>query len=84
MTATTGHNSLASGKLKSLIGRIERIEVDLANAQSDRKEIYKEAKSSGFDAKVMRKVVRLRKLDPADRAEEDALVDVYLSALGDE
>ena len=78
-----GHNSISAQKLKSFIGRIERVEVDVANAQADRKEIYAEAKSAGFDAKIMRKVVRLRKLDPADRAEEDALVQTYMDAVGD-
>lgn len=76
-----GHNSISGQKLKSLVGRIERIEVDLANAQTDRKEIYAEAKASGYDAKILRRVVKLRKLDPADLAEEAALVETYLAAL---
>jgi uncharacterized protein (UPF0335 family) len=75
-------NASAQGKLKSLIERIERLEEDRKAVSSDLREVYAEAKGEGFDAKILRKVVRLRGLDSAKRAEEEALIDLYLSAIG--
>jgi uncharacterized protein (UPF0335 family) len=72
----------AQGKLKSLIERIERLEEDKAAVMTDLKEVYSEAKGEGFDVKIIRKVVRLRKADAAKREEEDALVELYISAIG--
>jgi len=75
-------NSTAQGKLKSLIERIERLEEDKAAVAADLKEVYAEAKGEGFDTKIMRKVIRLRKQDTAKRQEEEALIDLYISAIG--
>jgi uncharacterized protein (UPF0335 family) len=75
-------NSAAQSQLKSVIERIERLEEDKAAVSSDLKEVYAEAKGNGFDTKILRKVVRLRKQDKAKRLEEEALVDLYLSAIG--
>jgi uncharacterized protein (UPF0335 family) len=75
-------NSTAQGKLKSLIERIERLEEDKAAVANDLKEVYGEAKSEGFDVKIVRKVVRLRKQDSAKRQEEEALIELYISAIG--
>jgi len=75
-------NTSAQGKLKSLIERIERLEEDKAAVANDLKEVYAEAKGEGFDTKILRKVVRLRKQDTAKRQEEEALIDLYLSAIG--
>ena len=75
-------NSTAQGQLKSVIERIERLEEDKAAISADLKEVYLEAKGNGFDVKIIRKVIRLRKQDTAKRQEEDALVDLYLSAIG--
>jgi uncharacterized protein (UPF0335 family) len=72
----------AQGRLKSLIERIDRLEEDKAALQADLKEVYAEATAEGFDAKILRKVVRLRKQDRAKRQEEEALIDLYLQALG--
>lgn len=72
----------AQGKLKSLIERIERLEEDKATVMADLKEVYAETKGEGFDTKIVRKVIRLRKQDKAKRMEEEALVDLYLSAIG--
>lgn len=72
----------AQGRLKSFIERIERLEEDKAAIAADLKEVYAEAKGEGFDTKVMRKVIRLRKQDRAKRQEEEALIDLYLSAIG--
>jgi len=75
-------NSAAQSQLKSVIERIERLEEDKAAVSADLKEVYLEAKGNGFDVKILRKVVRLRKQDKAKRQEEEALVDLYLSAIG--
>ena len=75
-------NATAQTKLKSIIERIERLEEDKAAVASDLKEVYAEAKGEGFDTKILRKVVRLRKQDSAKRQEEEALVDLYISAIG--
>jgi uncharacterized protein (UPF0335 family) len=75
-------NVAAQGKLKSLIERIERLEEDKAGIAGDLKEVYAEAKGEGFDVKIMRKIVRLRKQDRAKRQEEEALLDLYISAIG--
>lgn len=74
--------SAAQGRLKSLIERIERLEEDKAAVSGDLKEVYNEAKGEGFDTKILRKVVRLRKQDKVKRQEEEALIDLYLSAIG--
>lgn len=75
-------NVSAQGKLKSLVERIERLEEDKAAVATDLKEVYAEAKGDGFDVKILRKVVRLRKQDNAKRQEEEALIDLYISAIG--
>ena len=75
-------DTTAQGKLKSLIERIERLEEDKAAVSADLKEVYLEAKGEGFDVKIVRKIVRLRKQDTAKRQEEEALIELYLSAIG--
>ena len=75
-------NSTAQSQLKSVIERIERLEEDKAAISADLKEVYLEAKGNGFDVKILRKVIRLRKQDKAKRQEEEALLDLYLSAIG--
>ncbi|WP_254601074.1 DUF2312 domain-containing protein [Caulobacter sp. S45] len=75
--------SAAQGRLKSFIERIERLEEDKAAVMADLKEVYAEAKSEGFDTKILRKVIRLIKQDKAKRQEEEALIDLYLSAIGE-
>ena len=75
-------NQAAQGRLKSLIERIERLEEDKAVVANDLKEVFAEAKGEGFDTKILRKVIRLRKQDKAKRLEEEALIDLYLSAIG--
>ena len=75
-------NTTAQGKLKSLVERIERLEEDKAAVANDLKEVFAEAKGEGFDVKILRKVIRLRKQDVAKRQEEEALIDLYVSAIG--
>ena len=72
----------AQGRLKTIIERIERLEEDKAAVMEDLKQVYLEAKGEGFDTKILRKVVRLRKQDKVKRQEEEALIDLYLSAIG--
>ena len=74
----------AQGQLKAIIERIERLEEDKAAVAADLKEVYAEAKGNGFDTKILRKVVRFRKQDTAKRQEEEALLDLYLSAIGEQ
>lgn len=72
----------AQERLRSFIERIERLEEEKAGLTADIKEVYDEAKGTGFDAKIMRQVVRLRKMEPADRQEQEMILDTYLHALG--
>ncbi|MET3665936.1 DUF2312 domain-containing protein [Caulobacter sp. 1776] len=76
-------NSTAQGQLKSIIDRVERLEVEKAEITEQMKEVYAEAKGNGFDVKILKKVVRIRKQDRAKRQEEDAIFDLYLSAIGE-
>lgn len=69
-------------ELRQFIERIETIEEEIKAAQDDRKEVYAELKGRGFDAKVVAKVIALRKRDKDDVAEEEAILDLYKSALG--
>ena len=62
--------------------RVERLEEDRANLNADIREVYAEAKSAGFDAKTMRQLIRLRKLEPAERQEQEHLLEVYRNAVG--
>ena len=75
--------SAAQGRLRSIIERIERLEEDKAAVMADQKEVFSEAKGEGYDVKILRKVIRIRKQDKAKRQEEDAILDLYLSALGE-
>ena len=75
-------NGTAQTQLKTIIERIERLEEDKAAIMADQKEIFAEAKGNGFDVKIIRKVIRLRKQDKAKRQEEEAILDLYLSAIG--
>jgi uncharacterized protein (UPF0335 family) len=74
--------AFAKDQLKSLVERVERLEEEKAALTADIREVYSEAKGQGFDTKIIRQVVRLRKLDRADRQEQEAILDLYLAALG--
>jgi uncharacterized protein (UPF0335 family) len=78
--AKTG--GIAAERLKSFIERIERLEEEKAALAADVREVYAEAKGTGFDTKIMRQIVKLRKMDEAARAEQDALLDLYKKAIG--
>ena len=73
---------IAADRLRSFLERIERLEEEKAGLTADIREIYAEAKGSGFDTKVMSQIVRLRKMDDAARQEQEALLDVYRRAIG--
>ena len=73
---------VAGGQLKSFIERIERLEEEKKGIADDIRDVFAEAKGQGFDTKVMRQVIRLRKKDASEREEEEALLDLYMHALG--
>lgn len=73
---------IAGDALKAYIERIERLEEEKAAIAADIREIYSEAKGNGFDPKIMRQVYRMRKMDSADREEQEYLVEIYKRALG--
>lgn len=72
----------ASDQLKAIIERIEHLEEEKKAIADDIRDVYAEAKGNGFDVKALRTVVRLRKQDKAERAEQEAILEVYLQALG--
>jgi uncharacterized protein (UPF0335 family) len=78
-----GHNSVNGGHLKSFIERIERMEEEKKALAEDIRDIYAEAKGNGYDAKIMRKIVAMRKQDATKRREEEEITQLYLAALGE-
>lgn len=80
--ATVNPDSVAQDQLKAFIERIERLEEEKAAIAGDIKEVYAEAKGNGFDTKVLRKIVSIRKQDQNERMEQESLLELYLSALG--
>ncbi len=78
MTATT----FAREQLRSIIERIERMEEEKKTIAGDIKEIYAEAKANGFDTKILRMIISLRKKEAAEREEEQSMLDLYMAALG--
>lgn len=81
--AKEGHNSSATDdRLRLLIERVERLEEEKKGIADDIKDVYDEAKAVGYDAKIMRQIVRLRKMKPDDRREMELILDTYKAALG--
>jgi uncharacterized protein (UPF0335 family) len=78
--AKTG--GIHADRLRQIVARIERLEEEKAALAADIREVYAEAKGAGFDTKILRQVIRLRKLDRADLQEQEALLDTYRRALG--
>ncbi|WP_262267328.1 DUF2312 domain-containing protein [Microvirga yunnanensis] len=74
--------SVAADQLKAFLERIERLEEEKAGISGDIKDVYSELKGAGFDAKVVRKLVSMRKRDHSERMEEEAILELYMSALG--
>jgi uncharacterized protein (UPF0335 family) len=73
---------ITADQLRSYIERIERLEEEKATLAADIREVYAEAKGNGFDTKIMRQVIRLRKMEQADRQEQEELLELYKRALG--
>ena len=73
---------IAANQLKSIVERIERLEEEKSGIASDIKDIYAEAKCNGYDVKVLRQIIRLRKKDAAERDEEEHILDIYKRVLG--
>lgn len=76
-----GNTGVEGGQLRSIVERIERLEEEIRSLNDDKKDVYAEAKGAGFDVKILREVVRLRKEDPNDRDERSSLLDTYLHAI---
>jgi len=79
--ANTG--GVAAERLRSFIERVERLEEEKAQLAHDIREVYAEAKGEGYDVKVLRRIIALRKKDPVQRREEEELLELYLSAIGE-
>ncbi|NSL93895.1 DUF2312 domain-containing protein [Acetobacter syzygii] len=85
----TGHNSndpavggIAADRLRSIIERVERLEEERKGLAGDIKDIFTEAKSAGFNVKVLRQIIRIRKQEPAEVEEQETLLDIYRRAIG--
>lgn len=78
----TGGSGVARDRLKSFIERVERLEEEKKAITDDMKEVFAEAKGEGFDIKVIRMIIKIRKQDSNERAEQEAILDLYLHALG--
>lgn len=76
-----GHNA-TDDRLRLLVERVERLEEEKAAIADDIKDVFLEAKAVGYDAKIMKQVIRLRKMQPDDRREMETILDLYKSALG--
>ena len=78
----TGTEEVNAGRLRAFIERIERLEEEKKALSDDIKDVYGEAKANGFDVKILRKIVSIRKQDRDQRMEEETILDLYLAALG--
>lgn len=78
----TKPGGIAVDQLKSVIGRIEKLEEEKAGITADINDVYAEAKGNGFDTKAIKAVIKLRKLDASEREEQETILDTYLHALG--
>ena len=82
---TEGTNQIggiAADALRLIVGRVERLECEKKALSEDVRDIYAQAKSQGFDPKILRQIIRLRKLDRTEREEAEQLLDLYLTAIG--
>lgn len=80
----SGTGEVNAGQLRAFIERVERLHEERKALGDDIKEVYAEAKGNGFDTKIIKKIVQRRAQDPDKRAEEETLLDIYLSALGED
>lgn len=77
-----GHNTIAGEQLRTIIERIERLEEEKATLGEHIRDVYAEAKGNGFDVKTLRQIVKLRRQDADERAEQRELLDLYMAAIG--
>lgn len=77
-----GHNSVSAEQLRLLIERIERLEEEKRGIQDDIKDVFGEAKATGFDVKTMREIIKIRKMERHQLDERDAMIETYRAALG--
>jgi uncharacterized protein (UPF0335 family) len=77
----SGPGGIAGSQLRAFVERIERIEEEIKGLSDDKKEIFDEAKGEGYDVKILKEVIRLRKQDQKERDERDSMLDVYLQAI---
>jgi uncharacterized protein (UPF0335 family) len=77
----SGPVGIAGDQLRAVVERIEHVEQEIKELTEAKKEIYLEAKGNGFDVKILREVIRLRKQDQKERDEQDSLLDAYMQAL---
>jgi uncharacterized protein (UPF0335 family) len=82
MSKSTRVGGVAVDQLRSIIGRVEKLEEEKAGISADIREVFAEAKGNGFDVKAIRSIIRLRKLDASEREEQETILDTYLHALG--
>ena len=75
-------DSVAQDQLRAFIERIERVEEEMDAYKEDRKDIYAEAKGNGFDTAILRQIIKIRKMDANERMENEAILELYMSALG--
>lgn len=80
--AVTGGNSVAPAELRSFLERVEHVEEEIAGLRGDKKDIFAEAKGRGYDVKVLRELLKLRKADQAELQEHRAILELYGQALG--
>lgn len=78
----SNYGGITGEHLRQYVERIERLEEEKKIIAEDTKEVFGEAKANGFDAKILRKIIALRKLEASDREEQEALIDLYMQALG--
>ncbi len=82
MVADIADSGVAADELRQFVERIERLEEEKAGIASDIKDVYAELKGRGFDTKAVRQIVRLRKQDHTERQEQEAVLELYMQALG--
>jgi uncharacterized protein (UPF0335 family) len=82
MSDTISTDAVAGDQLRAFIERIEKLEEEKKAISEDIKDVFGEAKGNGFDTKILKKVISLRKKAPQERQEEEAILDLYLAALG--
>lgn len=81
---SAGSNGIAGDQLRALVERIEHVDLEIRDLNEGKKEIYAEARGNGFDAKIVKKVVALRRMDRDKRREESEILELYLHALGED